>query len=144
MTELATLSLAALTALHNEGVADYAPEGFAEVKRFASKAKAIDAIGAMCAVGSLAIAFDGDKAAIVDAMEAAEDAAPDVTVLGDGKGAVRAWGAALASDEWLAAHPRGTPEREAYRKARKALARGARKARAKVTDAANLEAAKAD
>lgn len=137
---LATLSLASLVALHNTAIVDYAPEGFGEVVKFNSKAKAVAAIEALCEAGNLAVSFDGDNAVIVDAMEAAPEAG-EVVALGDGKGKVRAWGVALGSDEWLKANPRGTEAREAYRKERRKAARmartDARKAKEAAREAAN-------
>lgn len=131
MSNLSTLSAAALVALYNGAVLDYAPEGFAEVRKFASKAKGAEAIEALCAAGNLAVEFDGETATIVDAMtdadaDADDDAAP--VPHGDGKGKLRPWGVALASKEWLAAHPRGDVLREEYRTWRRGGARSNRKA----------------
>jgi hypothetical protein len=144
MTTLATLSLASLVALHNNAIVEFgAPEGFGEVAKFNSKAKAVAAIEALCEAGNMAVSFEGDSAVIIDASEAADDApeAAEIVALGDGKGKVRAWGVALGSDEWLKANPRGTEAREAYRKERRKAARvartDARKAKEAAREAAN-------
>lgn len=144
MTTLANLNLAALLNLHNGAIVEFgAPEGFGEVAKFKSKAAGVTAIEALCAAGNLAVAFDGDNAVIVDATPSGDnygpndgdaddvDEAVEVTALGDGKGKVRAWGVALGSAEWLAANPRGSEAREAYRTERRKAARMHRKAERK-------------
>ena len=166
VTSLASLSVASLVALHNSALDDFGtPAGMAPLSNVKRKATAIEAIEALCAAGSLAVAFNGDTATIVDASapeggdeasnpsngwEAPEgdeggdeggdadegDEDGDVPAFGDGKGKVRAWGFKLGSDEWLAANPRGTAAREAYRKARRAAARNARKAKRAALEAA--------
>jgi hypothetical protein len=142
MTTLKALSVATLVALHNSAVVDYAPEGFTEVEGFKNKKTALKAVEAVLTAGNLAVTFDGDNAVIVDAMQGGEgdeaegegegdDNATDdaVKALGDGKGALRAWGVKLAGDDWLKANARGTVDREAYRKERRKAARTARKQR---------------
>jgi len=155
VTSLASLSVASLVALHNGALDDFGtPEGIAPLGNVKRKATAIEAIEALCAAGSLAVAFNGETATIVDASapegdeggnadegdeggDADEgDEGDDVPAFGDGKGKVRAWGFKLGSDEWLAANPRGTAAREAYRKARRAAARNARKAKRAALEAA--------
>jgi len=160
VTSLASLSVASLVALHNSALDDFGtPAGMAPLSNVKRKATAIEAIEALCAAGSLAVAFNGDTATIVDASapeggdeggdeggnadegdeggDADEgDEGDDVPAFGDGKGKVRAWGFKLGSDEWLAANPRGTAAREAYRKARRAAARNARKAKRAALEAA--------
>jgi len=54
--------------------------------------------------------------------------APIGAELSDAKGGIARSGFAYGSAEWLIANPRGTPAREAYRKARRLAARNMRKA----------------
>jgi hypothetical protein len=161
MSNLANMTASALVSLYNDEIIDaYAPSGFAAVSGFKNKASAIERIEAACAAGNLAIAFDGDKALVVDAMSgddaagddaagddaagddaAGDDAAGDDAVdafgthivdgiaYGDGKGAVQPNGFRKASAAWLAANPRGTKAREAYRDMRRKGPRMARKAK---------------
>lgn len=74
--------------------------------------------------------------------EAASDEAPAPigAELSDAKGGIARSGFAYGSAEWLIANPRGTPAREAYRKARRLAARNMRKALRN----AKLEAATAE
>lgn len=132
---LATLKLAALNSLYGAIVTDYAPAGI-ELATFKAKADAVGAIEAACAAGNLAVSFDSGSAVIVDMMEAPEGGEGDeggdeaialATGGADGKGKARAWGFATAGEEWLAANPRGTAAREAYRKERRKAARKNRK-----------------
>lgn len=136
---IATLTAASLVALYNGALDDFGtPEGFAPIAKRTGKAKATEALEALLTAGNLALAFDGDTATIVDATppesddegddEGDESAADAATGGADGKGKVRAWGFATASDAWLKANPRGGADREAYRKARRKAARVARKA----------------
>lgn len=140
MSDLSNLTLAAMIDLYNGAIDDYAPMGCDTVNGFKSKAEAVKRINAMCDAGNLAITFDGDKAIIVDATPIASDSDADadadadtdadtdtdVPEHGDGKGGIAPSGFTYASEAWLKAHPRGTPEREAYRKARKLAGRKAR------------------
>ena len=145
---LATLNAAAIVALHNSAVIEFgAPEGMGEIAEGTSKRKALAALDALCEAGNLAVNFDGETAVIVDATsEVGGDNADEgegdnadegdnaegegeVKRLGDGKGTLRAWGVQLAGDDWLKANPRGSADREAYRKERRKAARAARKAR---------------
>lgn len=147
-TQLSALTASALISLYNSGVEDYNPAGYSVVSGFKSKSKAIEAIEAMCEAGSLAVAFDGDSAVIVDATppnmpddEEGDDAGEgddeeggdeeggdDAAAHGDGKGEIAKSGFRYGSEAWLKANPRGTEAREAYRKARRKAARVTRKA----------------
>lgn len=181
MTTLANLTAANLASLYNGALVEYgAPEGFSEVAKFKSRAAGVNALEALCKAGGLAVAFDGDKAVIVDTLDAdsvvgadgegygandddaADKAALEASEAGegddadgegeeagevvsggaDGKGKARAWGFVTASADWLAANPRGTEAREAYRTERRKAARLARKAERKAKEAAQ-EAANA-
>ena len=146
ITALKAMTLPTLTALYNGAVTDFgAPAGMGEVDTFKSKADAVARLRKLCEHGNVAVQFDGDTAVIVDASLANvsdyadaslanvsdyADAAPNVVAFGDGKGVVAPSGFTRASDVWLKSHARGTPEREAYRKARRQAARAARKAKA--------------
>jgi hypothetical protein len=138
VSTIAALSAASLVALYNGALEEYgAPEGFEPIAKRTSKAKATEALEALLVAGNLAVNFDGDAATIIDATPESDDA-PSVAH-GDGKGKVRDWGFALASDDWLKANPRGGADREAYRKARRKAARLNRKAARAAKEAARAE-----
>lgn len=145
---LTALNASAIVALFNGAIAEYgAPEGMGELPEATGKKKALKALDALCAAGNLNVTFDGETAVIVDATEGNEGGNADegneggddegeqeaadeaVKALGDGNGALRSWGVKLAGDDWLKANPRGSADREAYRKERRKAARTARKAR---------------